>query len=149
MTNPASPERIGRIKTPGLVTSVLVSENRLFAALVPFGRIRIYDISNEDSPELIGEFSVSGPVEAMRLDGNDLHAAQHDKLRYAVQCMAGIRCPRGTHVEVFDVAIPSLVTKRGEYDGGEFPAVHLRSAGDHVLVRNENGFDIYAVEAGQ
>ncbi len=55
------------IKIPGLVTSVLVSENRLFAALVPFGRIRIYDISNEDSPELIGEFSVSGPVEAMRL----------------------------------------------------------------------------------
>jgi hypothetical protein len=146
LSDPENPLNIDRIDTPGLVTSVLVSQNRLYVGLAPFSRVRIYEVAAAQSPMLLGEFSTAGPVEAMRLDGNELHVAQYEKLRDALRCLVGVGCVAGEHVEVFDVTDPTQAVLRGAYDGRDTPAVHMQVTGGHVVVSAGDGLAIYAVE---
>ena len=144
-----APERVDHLTLPGQVSALTVVANRLYVATQPHNVVRIYALTEEQSPELLGELDVGGKVEAMRLQGSLLHVAEHATKKGWQGCTSGHYCPRGMQVEVYDVSDPAAVTFVDTYDGEEHPAVHLRAYGRYALVRQHSGFRVYEVVPAQ
>lgn len=140
--DPGALTRVDHLSLPGQVTALAVSANRLYVATRPDLRVRIYELTEERSPALLGELYAAGVVEAMRAHGSVLHVAEHAGSGWQ-GCLSGHLCPRGTAVEVFDVSEPTAAVRLGGYDGQAYPAVHLVSYGGYALVRAPDGFTIY------
>jgi hypothetical protein len=140
--DPTLPVRVDQLTLPGQVTSLTVSANRLYVATRPDLRVRIYELTEEQSPALLGELISGSVVEAMRVHGNALHLAEHAYDDWQ-GCMTGRYCPRGAHVEVYDVSDPTSPVLAGEYDDLANPAVHMVPYRDHALVRTWDGFTVY------
>jgi hypothetical protein len=141
-SDPAAPVRVESLVLPGQVTALVVSANRLYVASMPELKVRIYELTEEQSPALIGELTSRAVVEAIRVHGNALHLAKHEGSAWQ-GCVTGRYCPRGLQVEVYDVSDPALPVLAGEYDGLANPAAHMVPYRDHALVRTYDGFTVY------
>jgi hypothetical protein len=121
-----------------VATALAVAGSRLFVAIAPNSRVRIYDISNPGAPTLSGEIDTAAPVEALKQIGTQLHVAETNWAKLLL-CLLGRFCPKGQTVEVFDVVDPSAAVLLGSYDGDMSPVVHQRTYRDYGYVRDRDG----------
>jgi hypothetical protein len=141
--DPSAPVLVDRLVLPGVVTALSVASNRLFVALHPSNVVRIYELTEEQSPVFLSEVYAIGAVEAMRLLGTELHVSTHEGTQGWQGCISGRYCPPGTSTRVYEIADPATPEDRGSYDEVLSPATHLRQLQDLVLVRTSDGFVAY------
>lgn len=117
--DPGSLARVDHLSLPGQVTALVTSANRLYVATRPDLRVRIYELTEERSPALLGEVTAAGVVEAMRAHGSVLHVAEHAGSGWQ-GCLSGHLCPRGTAVEVLRIG---TIIASSPVSGGPGPVI--------------------------
>jgi hypothetical protein len=134
---PDRPQLTGRLWPGGLVVMTSVQGNLLYVSLLD-GQVVVYDLALPGAPVELGRFNASAPVVAVAVHGFTAHL-QLLKPSSFTKCVLGLRCERGSVVEVFDVMNPAVAVKVGEYDAGTLALTTAVPFGDRLVGLNGRG----------